>query len=121
MGTFRIRSLNQSSRISEMAEFQHGLCGCFSDCGSCCMATWCPCIAHGNNAEAVGKSCLLNCLSTFVPFLGQFCVASVRRDVREEQGIEGGFGGDLLVACCCPCCTISQTSATIKGQNISRT
>ena len=32
-----------------MAEFQHGLCGCFSDCGSCCMATWCPCIAHGKS------------------------------------------------------------------------
>ena len=42
----------------------------------------------GNNADAVGKSCLLNCLSTFVPFLGQFCVASVRRDVREKQRIE---------------------------------
>ena len=45
-----------------MAEFQHGLCGCFSDCGSCCMAWWCPCIAHGKSNNRNRAS------SHFLPF-----------------------------------------------------
>uniref|UniRef100_A0A1I8FPH0 Zf-ANAPC11 domain-containing protein n=1 Tax=Macrostomum lignano TaxID=282301 RepID=A0A1I8FPH0_9PLAT len=42
-----------------MGEFQHGLCGCFDDCGLCIITYFVPCYTFGKNAEAVGDSCML--------------------------------------------------------------
>ena len=28
-------------------DWAHGLCGCCSNCNSCCMTWWCPCVVIG--------------------------------------------------------------------------
>jgi hypothetical protein len=54
-----------------MPEWSTGICGCVdcSDCGFCCLATWCGCIAFGMNAALMqgkrGSSpCCIGCDST---------------------------------------------------------
>ena len=38
-----------------MGEWQHGIFGCFNNCGVCILTFFLPCVTAGQNAEAVGK------------------------------------------------------------------
>ncbi|KAK3742054.1 hypothetical protein QZH41_004753 [Actinostola sp. cb2023] len=91
-----------------MADWQHGLCGCFNDCGTCIVTFIAPCYTHGKNAEAVGESCLLCGLSVLVPVLDIFTMASIRTIVREQHGIAGSMANDFLATFFCSCCSIIQ-------------
>ncbi|KAI0209813.1 hypothetical protein LSAT2_005406, partial [Lamellibrachia satsuma] len=105
------------------ADWQHGLCSCFDNCLVCIITYIAPCYTAGKNAEAVGESCLMCGLVTFVPLLNIFCQAQIRSKIREQKNIEGGMIGDLLVHCCCPCCALSQEAQEVNalgGQSIDR-
>ena len=41
-----------------------GLCDYYSECGTCCMGTFCPCVTFGQQAEytGMGSCCLCGCL-----------------------------------------------------------
>lgn len=108
---------------SGAGEWQHGLCGCFDNCGLCLLTYIVPCYTFGKNAEAVGESCILYGLAFFVPLLNLFCLASVRGKIRDSKGIDGSFIGDLLVHFCCPLCALTQDAQEVgsvcAGQALS--
>lgn len=108
-----VRLLSLGSAMSK--EWSHGLFGCFDDCGTCLVTYFCHCYTAGKNAEAVGDSCLLCGLATFVPLANIFFMAQIRSKIREAKGIEGTFVNDLLATCCCPLCMLVQSAQEVKG------
>jgi len=105
-------------------QWQHGLCGCFDNCGLCIITYFVPCYTFGKNAEAVGDSCLLCGLIMMVPVANLIAGIMERGKIREKQGIEGSMLGDIAVWWCCPLCALvqeGQECATMSGgQSIER-
>ena len=66
-------------------DWSHGLFGCFDDCGTCLVTHFCGCYTAGKNAEAVGDSCVLCGLATFVPLANIFFMAQIRSKIREQR------------------------------------
>lgn len=105
-----------------MAEWQHGLFGCFDNCGLCIITYFVPCYTFGKNAEKMGDSCIL-CALGFVcvgPILG--CL--MRSKIRESKGIAGSLVSDILMWWCCPLCALVQEAQEldtgVQGQAIER-
>ena len=69
----------------------------------------------GKNAEAVGENCLLCGLALLVPILDIIAPAMIRQKIREQQGIEGSFIGDILLHWCCMCCALVQEAQEINS------
>ena len=106
-----------------MADWQHGLCGCFDNCTVCVITYLVPCYTAGKVAESVGESCLMCGLVTFVPILNIICEAQIRGKIRDTKGITGGFVSDLLMHCCCGICALAQEAQemnSLGGQSIDR-
>jgi len=62
--------------------------------------------------EAMGKqSCLMGAILFFIPLVNIFCWVTLRGEIREKNGIEGGFCGDLLTICFCGLCALVQENA----------
>lgn len=98
-----------------MGEWQNGLFGCFSNCGTCIITYLAPCYTAGKNAEAVGEGCVLyGCLAILGP-IGMYTRATIRGKIREQKGIEGGFGGDCIMAVCCGLCALVQEANEINS------
>jgi len=105
-----------------MGEFKHGICGCFDNLATCCIAYFIPCVTAGQNAEQVGQgSCLVHGILSMIPFVNIFCIAQNRSEVRTAVGIEGNFCSDLMCTCCCPLCVLVQSKNTLDANNIRRT
>lgn len=100
-----------------MGEWKSGLFGCFDDIKVCLLAYFVPCYVHGKNSEAVGDDCMMCTLVTFVPLANLWFIAKNRQKVREQQGIDGGFGGDCITTWCCGCCSISQVAREVGSLN----
>eukprot|EP00794_Sanderia_malayensis_P003508 gene3508-4008_t len=96
-------------------QWQNGICGCFSDIGTCIVTYFCPCVTAGKNAEAVGKSCCVYGFLSMLGCIGIFTQASVRQEIRQRYNIEGGFGSDIICYCCCPLCALVQESSELKA------
>jgi len=107
-----------------MGEFQHGLFGCFDNCGLCVFSYFCPCIVFGRTAEKVGESCFLCGAALFVPILDCYALLSIRSKVREARGIEGSCCNDLVMWWFCGLCTLVQLAQEMEdspgGQAIAR-
>jgi len=96
-----------------MAEWKHGLCGCFDNCGICLLSYFVPCYQFGKNAEAVGESCLLCGISFLTPAI-IITGPIVRGKIREKQGIPGSFVTDLLKWWCCSLCALVQEAQEVR-------
>ena len=96
-----------------MATFQHGLFGCFDNCGLCIVSYFLPCYTVGKTAEAVGDSCCLCGLG----YLFGWCIVGgiIRGKVRVQKGIAGSTLSDFLVHWCCPFCAIIQDNQEVVG------
>ncbi|KAF8327992.1 hypothetical protein F5887DRAFT_1083449 [Amanita rubescens] len=46
-------SKNLPYNSSGKREWSHGLCDCFSDCGTCCFAWFCPCMVYAQVKKRV--------------------------------------------------------------------
>lgn len=106
-----------------MANFQHGLFGCFDNIGLCLITYFVPCYTFGKNAEAVGDSCLLCGLIYFVPIVDIVALVSVRGKIRESRNIEGNIFTDLLSILCCHLCALVQEAQEVQapgGQAMAR-
>lgn len=97
------------------SQWQHGLCGCFDNCGLCIISYFAPCYRFGKNAEAVGDSCVLCGLLFLLPGVDLVLGAVIRGKIRESKGIEGSFVSDLLMWCCCPFCALVQEAQEVDG------
>jgi Cys-rich protein (TIGR01571 family) len=96
--------------------WEHGLFGCFGDCGTCILTFLLPCVTAGQNAEKVGKSCCLyGCLST-LGCIGIYTRAVVRGEIRQMKSIEGSFGNDCVCHWFCGVCALVQEAQELKGE-----
>ncbi|CAK8692319.1 unnamed protein product [Clavelina lepadiformis] len=96
-----------------MGEFQHGLFGCFDNCGVCIVSYFVPCYTVGKTAEAVGDSCCVCCLAYF--FTGCIAGSIIRGRVRQQKGIEGSSLGDFCIHFFCPFCAVIQDHNEVIG------
>ena len=94
-------------------EWAHGLCGCFDNLGVCIISYFVPCYTFGKNAEALGDSCILCGLVTFVPLLNIYMKVSYRGKIREKRNIDGSCLSDLLISCFCPICSLVQEAQEV--------
>ena len=103
---------------AEKQDWEASLCGCFSDCSSCCLGFWCPCCLFGKNYESMGMgSCKTGCcfyfLLTFVA-----CQCLMATSLREAMHKQFGLKGSCMSACCasfwCGACTNCQDYREIK-------
>ncbi|KAI9324372.1 PLAC8 family-domain-containing protein [Zopfochytrium polystomum] len=98
--------------------WSHGLFGCFSDFGTCCLSMYCPCIVYGKNQEKIGngdQGCLVYCLAQACCGLGFIVQCIGRGNVRAKLNVEGSSMGDLCVVCCCGTCALTQESQEIDS------
>jgi len=113
-------------------EWSHGMFDCCeNNPGTCCLATWCPCIVYGQNkarAEYLsahdtpnpagggsicsGDCALHACLTTICAF-GWALQISSRASVRQRYKIRGSWLGDCATAMCCTPCELAQESREI--------
>jgi Cys-rich protein (TIGR01571 family) len=111
-------------------EWSNGLCGCMGDCGTCCKASFCPCIVYGQNRHryenlrthgvphpnkggCVSGSCFGHCLVSIcgLGFLLQMCT---RGDMRKRYNIKGGGCGDCCAALWCTPCELTQEARELQ-------
>lgn len=96
-------------------QWSHGLFGCFDDCGTCMVTSFCPCYTVGKNAEAVGAECYVLCgLATCIPLVNISFMTQIRSKIREQNRIEGTFLNDFFATCCCPLCMLVQSAQQVK-------
>ena len=98
-----------------MTEFQHGLCGCFDNCGLCILTAFLPCYTVGKTAEAVGSSC---CLCGLGYIFGLCIVGGILREkVRNQKGINGSLCVDILTHWFCSFCAVIQDNQEVVGSS----
>ncbi|EJD54786.1 PLAC8-domain-containing protein [Auricularia subglabra TFB-10046 SS5] len=117
-------------------EWSNGLCSCFGDCGTCCVA-WCfPCIVYGQNktrrehleqqgfphptgGESCGSDCLLHGAITACFGFGWIFQIGERGATRRRYNIEGGGCGDCCSTFWCNPCALTQESREIQQEEES--
>jgi Cys-rich protein (TIGR01571 family) len=84
------------------------------------LGTFCPCVVFGRIHHRLHKngslegynwlntSCLFSAGSRFVPFLPLALFSMQRADVRRKYDLQGSCVSDILLTCCCGCCSIIQ-------------
>lgn len=92
----------------------NGLCGCFDDCGSCCMAMcFRPCL-FGQTQSQIGESCFLNC------FCYGLCCGVGRSRVQESLGVpDSGCFMNCCIHAFCGCCATAQESRAVRAWILS--
>jgi Cys-rich protein (TIGR01571 family) len=56
----------------------------------------------------LNTSCLFSVASSFVPFLSLTIASIQRSDVRRKYDLQGSCVSDILISCCCGCCSLIQ-------------
>ncbi|KAF9783357.1 PLAC8 family-domain-containing protein [Thelephora terrestris] len=110
--------------------WSHSLFGCFSDCGTCLTAVFCPCIVYskistrldhlnknGSPHPSGGDACGGSCIGyTATCCIGVSCILQTiqRGNTRSRYNISGNGCTDFLAACCCHVCDLVQESREIE-------
>mgnify|MGYP002475543978 CR=1 FL=1 len=96
------------SKATQTGEFENKLCGCFSDCGSCCYGFCCtPCAIGRAWADVRGEAC--QCCHIYGGEL------YIKANIRHARGMEMNYCQDCCVFTCCPICSIVQDLNEIKS------
>nr|XP_004503403.2 protein PLANT CADMIUM RESISTANCE 2-like [Cicer arietinum] len=100
-----------------------GFFSCFSDCSSCCLTLWCPCISFGRVAEIVDRgtsSCcvhaMLYCLLGGFSQFGSLYACIYRTKLRKFYGIKGTQFCDCVASCCCVSISICQEYRELEAR-----
>ncbi|BFZ00052.1 hypothetical protein BsWGS_03091 [Bradybaena similaris] len=96
-------------------QFQHGLFGCFDNCGLCVITYFAPCYTFGKIAEATGDSCIVYGLLFLIPVANFILHIMKRGQIREMKGIDGSLVSDILNVCCCPWCALVQEAQEVES------
>ena len=94
-----------------------GICDCMSDCGSCCIVCWVPCVQYGMNAEKIENGSCALC-GTVYCLLGECacCLVMYQRGlVRTKYGIEGTTCNDCLCSFFCTWCALCQIAREVNA------
>ncbi|KAJ2927822.1 hypothetical protein H1R20_g1017, partial [Candolleomyces eurysporus] len=112
-------------------DWSHSLFGCFGDMRTCCLAAWCPCLAHARNKRRLDHlqrtgqpdpdrdglcgpdGWLYACLEAACD-VGWILQIQTRGEIRNRYNIRGGGGGDCMTAFCCQPCDLVQGSREIE-------
>lgn len=95
-------------------DWQHGLFGCYDNCGLCIVSYLVPCYTFGKNAEAVGESCCKCATAYIIPVVNCIVAIKIRGNIRKQRGIPGSTFNDLLVICFCPLCALVQEAQEVQ-------
>ncbi|KAF8801119.1 PLAC8-domain-containing protein [Phlegmacium glaucopus] len=108
-----------------------GLLSCLGDFNKCCLACWCPCLAHAQNRRrlehlntqgipdpqrediVVGDG-LLYAVVELACDMGWILQIGTRRNIRERYNIQGSSAGDCCAAFCCQSCDLVQGSRELQ-------
>jgi len=96
-------------------DWEHNLCGCFSNLAVCIITHFVPCYTAGMIASKVDDSCILHMILFMIPGVGCFCGALERNKMREKQNIEGSMVGDCLVWYICPTLALVQEATEVDA------
>jgi Cys-rich protein (TIGR01571 family) len=113
-------------------EWSYGLLDCFSDCGTCCLAYFCPCVvfqqvkqrinylsSNGRpDPEQGGSGCGGDCClyGTVQACVGLGCLFQIgtRSSIRARYRIRGSGFTDCLASCFCVPCELTQSSRELE-------
>jgi len=112
-------------------EWSYGLLGCCGDIKTCCLASWCPCLAHARNRRRLahlqttgrpdpdrdglcGPDGWLYGFVEVACDMGWILQIGTRGDIRARYNIRGSGGGDCMAAFCCQPCDLVQGSREIE-------
>ncbi|EJT99230.1 PLAC8-domain-containing protein [Dacryopinax primogenitus] len=125
-------SRNKPSDKGGKRDWNHGLCDCFGECGTCCQSFWCPCITYGRNksrlnalqeghvhptgGDGCGSDCMVYCLVSV--FTGLSCIMEImnRGSIRQRYFISGNGCTDCMGAWCCHACVMTQESRELEDE-----
>ncbi|KAI0286347.1 PLAC8 family-domain-containing protein [Russula brevipes] len=123
-------ALNCPIGPSGKRDWSYGLFDCFSACGLCCFAAWCPCIVYSKNRQRLrslqhegtplkgdGETCDEHCcIHGGLTVLGYGWIMQIhtRAEVRERYGVDGSAVGDCFSAWCCRPCALTQERREIE-------
>ncbi|KEZ42517.1 hypothetical protein SAPIO_CDS5735 [Scedosporium apiospermum] len=96
-----------------------GLFDCFNPIDSCLITCCLPCVTFGKTHHRMRKNANLEGYepinTTCLLLVGSSCVglsliplAMQRADVRAKYHLEGNCISDILISCCCGCCSLIQ-------------
>lgn len=104
--------------------WKNHLCGCFSNCSTCCWGYWCPCWLYGDTAKKLDEAsgdpnagCCIDCLLMFVLSfccLQGFAGCGRRNDLRTLNNLEGEDCPACCAYTCCGSCAICQDANEIR-------
>ncbi|XP_070562156.1 uncharacterized protein [Ptychodera flava] len=100
-------------------EWKHGICGCFNNCGLCLYAYFCPCIVAGQNAAAMGESCVAYGCLFLVPVCNIIFNTTLRGKIREKYRIPGTTYNDCCIFTWCTLCSVIQSAQQLKVDTIA--
>merc|ERR1712071_228737 len=106
--------LHTVTNTNTMADWKHGICGCFDNCDTCVFGYFCHCCMNMQSADRLGENkWLFGLMTIFVP-----CIAYtlLRGKAREKYGIEGSTMEDVGMVCCCGGLSNCQVANEIKAQ-----
>jgi len=113
-------------------EWSNDLLDCFGDCGTCCLAYFCPCVVYQQvkqrldhlqrdgrpDPELGGSGCGGDCClyGTVLAFCGIGWVFQIgtRSSIRTRYRIRGGGFTDCLASCLCVPCELTQSSRELE-------
>ncbi|KAG8858124.1 hypothetical protein FRB91_010341 [Serendipita sp. 411] len=112
-------------------EWTNGICDCFGDILTCCIASWCPCIVYSQNrsryehleqrgyphpsgGDACSSDCFLHGLLTGCCGLGWVLQIGNRERIRNRYKIDGGCFGDCMASLCCNPCALTQEARELE-------
>ncbi|KAF9560042.1 PLAC8-domain-containing protein [Agrocybe pediades] len=107
-----------------------GLMDCFGDMNTCCLACWCPCLAHGRNRRRLdylnqngvpdpnresvaGEDSVIYAIIEVACDMGWILQIGTRRNIRERYNIQGSGMSDCCAPFCCQACDLVQGSREI--------
>ncbi|CAF0784231.1 unnamed protein product [Rotaria sp. Silwood1] len=102
-------------------DWNEDLCGCFSDCGTCCYGYWCtPCLFGSNATKIDGKNCFLMCClyglltSVYLCWLPHYFE---RQKLREKYNLKPNPScGDCPTTLFCSPCALCQEAREMKSR-----
>ena len=120
-----------NSKSPESSQPWHAqLFGCFNPIDLCLITCFVPCVTFGKTHhrmrkdanlagyEPINTSCLMLCATGCV---GLSCipVAMQRADQRQKYGLQGDCISDLLISCCCGCCSVIQSEKEAEYRELN--
>ncbi|XP_050231326.1 protein PLANT CADMIUM RESISTANCE 2-like [Mercurialis annua] len=112
-----------NSGYQHQGAWSSGLCDCGSDCKTCCITCWCPCITFGQIAEVVDKgttSCAtsgaIHGILTWFTGCGWIYSCLYRSKLRQQYMLPESPCNDCLVHCCCEPCALCQEYRELQSR-----